>query len=85
MTKTCLDAIYRDFIAANLKFIMRKNLIFFLFLLKTDHGYTIELPRPGGTNIYPQSMFCIKTKIVPPVLLFKSGIFGVIHFTDMLT
>ena len=30
----------------------------FIFLLKNiDSGYTLESPRPGGSNKYPQSMF----------------------------
>ena len=32
--------------------------LFFLFLLKTiDCGYSLEPPRRGGSNEYPQSMF----------------------------
>ena len=32
--------------------------IFFLFLLKTiDCGFLLELPRQGGSNKYPQSVF----------------------------
>ena len=34
-----------------------KILIFFIFLLKTDCGYSLEPPRRGGSNEYPQSMF----------------------------
>ena len=33
--------------------------IFFLFLLKNiDFGYALEPPRRGGSNEYPQTMFC---------------------------
>ena len=32
--------------------------LFFLFLLQNiDCGYSLELPRRGGSNEYPQSMF----------------------------
>ena len=32
--------------------------LFFLFLLKNiDCGYSLEPPRRGGSNEYPQSMF----------------------------
>ena len=32
--------------------------LFFLFLLKNiDCGYSLEPPRLGGSNLYPQSMF----------------------------
>ena len=35
-----------------------KILMFFFFLLKnTDCGYSLEPPRRGGSNEYPQSMF----------------------------
>ena len=34
-----------------------KILIFFIFLLKNiDRGYSLEPPRRGGSNEYPQSM-----------------------------
>ena len=37
--------------------------IFFLFMFKNiDCGYMLELPRRGGSNEYPQSMFWIKDK-----------------------
>ena len=33
-------------------------LFFFLFLLQNiDCGYSLEPPRRGGSNVYPQSMF----------------------------
>ena len=51
---------------------MKKNqintLIFFTFLLKTDCGYSLEPPRRGGSNVYPQSMFLSrnqKTNVYP--------------------
>ena len=53
--------------------------IFLIFAQNTDCGYTLELPRRGGSNEYPQSMFWSKNKknrYTPhtPVLLFKSGV-----------
>ena len=37
--------------------------IFFLFLLQNiDCGYSLEPPRRGGSNEYPQSMFWSKNK-----------------------
>ena len=37
--------------------------LFFLFLLQNiDCGYSLEPPRRGGSNEYPQSMFCSKNK-----------------------
>ena len=40
-----------------------KFLIFFLiFAQNIDCGYTLEPPRRGGSNEYPQSMFWSKNK-----------------------
>ena len=53
--------------------------IFLIFAQNIDYGYTLELPRRGGSNEYPQSMFWSKIrKIGIPlhtlVLLYKSGV-----------
>ena len=41
----------------------RKKKIFFLFFAQNiDCGYTLEPPRRGGSNEYPQSMFWSKNK-----------------------
>ena len=38
-------------------------LIFFIFLLKSiDCGYSLEPPRRGGSNEYPQSLFLSRNK-----------------------
>ena len=74
-----------------MKFFTRKILIFFLFLLQNiDCGYSLEPPRRGGSNEYPQSMFCSKNKknrctLHTPVLLYKSWVKGGIHDTDMFS
>ena len=40
-----------------------KGILFFLFLLQNiDCGYSLELPRRGDSNVYPQSMFLAKKK-----------------------
>ena len=36
--------------------------IFLIFARKKDCGYTLEPPRRGGSNEYPQSMFWSKKK-----------------------
>ena len=37
--------------------------LFSLFLIQNiDCGYSLELPRQGGSKVYPQSMFWIKNK-----------------------
>ena len=59
ITKTCLynfDPLKPHFYIVKLGFTGVD--IIFLFLLKNiDCGYTLELPRRGGSNDYPQSMF----------------------------
>ena len=59
ITKTCLynfDPLKPHFYIVKLGFI--GVYIFFLFLLKNiDCGYSLEPPRRGGSNEYPQSMF----------------------------
>ena len=41
-----------------------KILIFFIFLLKNiDRGYSLEPPRRGGSNKYPQSIWAEIRKI----------------------
>ena len=54
-------AIYRDFKGC------KKNHskifdIFLIFAQKIDCGFTLEPPRRGGSNEYPQSMFWGKNK-----------------------
>ena len=36
--------------------------IFLIFAQNIDCGFTLEPPRPGGSNEYPQSMFWSKNK-----------------------
>ena len=45
--------IYRKFDLQKLKIFM----IFFIFLLKTDCGYSLEPPRRGGSNEYHNLCF----------------------------
>ena len=63
--------------------------IFLIFAQNIECGYTLEPPRRCGSNEYPQSMFWSKNRKVDiplhtPVLLYKSGVQGGIHCTDML-
>ena len=39
-----------------------KNFDIFIFAQNIDCGYTLEPPRRGGSNEYPQSMFWSKNK-----------------------
>ena len=58
ITKTCIynsEPLKHHFYTAKLGF--TGVYIIFLCLLKTDCGYSLESPRRGGSNEYPQSMF----------------------------
>ena len=57
-------AIYRDFFSAVKieKFHQKNADIFLIFAQNIDCGYTLEPPRRGGSNEYPQSMFWSKNK-----------------------
>ena len=59
ITKTLLFKYVENFTTKKGKFSdKKKNRIFFIFLLKNiDCGYSLEPPRRGGSNEYPQSMF----------------------------
>ena len=46
----------------NENFHRKKNDIFLIFYQNIDCGYTLEPPRRGGSNEYPQSMFWSKNK-----------------------
>ena len=46
----------------NWNFHWKKNDIFLIFAQYIDCGYTLEPPRRGGSNEYPQSMFWSKNK-----------------------
>ena len=52
-------------------------------------GYTLEPPRRGGSNEYPQCMFWKIRKLGITlqtfVFLYRSGVYGGIHFTDMFS
>ena len=56
--------------------------IILIFAENIDCGYTLESPRRGGSNEYPQSMFSAKIRKIgiplqTPVLLYKSRVQGV--------
>ena len=58
ITKTNLFKYTENFTTKKNENFQIKIMILFLFLLKnTDCGYSLEPPRRGGSNEYPQSMF----------------------------
>ena len=58
--------------------------IILIFPQNIDCGYTLEPPRRGGSNEYPHSMFGA-IPLHTPVFLYKSGVQGGIHVTDMFS
>ena len=57
------NAICGDILAVKIESLNgKKNDIFNIFAQNIDWGYTLEPPRRGGSNEYPQSMFRIKNK-----------------------
>ena len=66
-------------VVKNEKFQLKNFDIFIIIAPNIDCGYTLEPPRRGGSNEYPQPMFCSKNKknrytLQTPVLLYKSGV-----------
>ena len=72
--------IYTKFHLQKLKNFQIKKLIFFRISAQNiDCGYSLEPPRWGGSNEYPQSIFWAEIRKivytpVNPVLLYKSGV-----------
>ena len=63
ITKTYLFKYTEKLITEKLKIFRQKIQVFFIFLLKNiDCGYSLEPPRRGGSNEYPQSMFLSRNK-----------------------
>ena len=84
--------IYSNFFRSKIDNFQRKILdIFLIFAQNIDCVYSLEPPRRGDSNEYPQSMFWSKNKknrYIPlhtPVLLYKSGVQGGIHCTDVFS
>ena len=65
ITKTGLFKNIEHFTTKNWKFSDKKNDIFHIFAQKHRLWYSLEPPRRGGSNEYPQSMFWAEiTKIM---------------------
>ena len=63
ITKTCLFKYTERLITEKLKKIRQKNSnIFHISAQNIDCGYSLEPPRRGGSNEYPQSMFLSRNK-----------------------
>ena len=63
LMKTRLFKYIENFTSKNWKFSDKKNPdIFHISAQNIDCGYWLELPRRGGSNEYPQSMFLSRNK-----------------------
>ena len=81
ITRTRLFKYIEKFHLQNLKNIQIKNSdIFHISAQNIDCGYSLEPPRRGGSNEYPQSMFLSRNKknnvypCKPQFSLYKSGV-----------
>ena len=83
ITKTLLYKYIENVTSKNWNFSGEKLWYFFIFLFKTDCGYSLEPPRWGGSNGYPQSMFLSRNKKInvypykPHFYCIKVGFKGV--------
>ena len=63
ITKTRLFKYIENFTSKNWKFSDKRNYyIFQIYAQNIDCGYSLEPPRQGGSNQYPQSMFLNRNK-----------------------
>ena len=59
---------------------MKNADIFHISAQNIDFGYSLEPPRQGGSNEYPQSMFLSRNRKInvypckPQFLLYKNGV-----------
>ena len=62
ITKTILFKYTENLTSKNWKFSDKKSDSLYIFAQNIDCGYTLEPPRWGGSNEYPQSMFLSRNK-----------------------
>ena len=62
ITKTRLFKYIENFISKNRNFSGKNSNIFHISAQNIDCGYSLEPPRRGGSNGYPQSMFLRRNK-----------------------
>ena len=78
ITKTCLynfDPLNPHFYIVKLGF-TGVYIIFLSMLKNIDCGYSLEPPRRGGSNEYPQSMFCAEMWKISEYFIRKFSVFG---------
>ena len=77
ITKTCLyqfDPLKPYFYIVKLGF-TGVYIIFLISAQNTDCGYSLEPPRQGGSNEYPQSMFWAEILKVLEIFIWKLSVF----------
>ena len=62
ITKTRLYKYIENFTTKNNKFSNKKSDIFHISAQNIDCGYSLEQPRRGGSDEYPQAMFLSRDK-----------------------
>ena len=62
VTKTRIFKYIENFTTKNWKFSDKTSYIFHIYVENIDCGYSLEPPRRGGFNEYPQSMFFSRNK-----------------------
>ena len=62
ITKTCLFKYTENFTTKKWKFSDKNSDAFHISDQNIDCGFSLELPWPGGSNEYPQSMFLSRNK-----------------------
>ena len=83
ITKTRLFKYTKNFTTKNWKFSDKNSDSFHISALNLDCGYSLEPPRWGGSNEYPQSMFLSRNKKInvypykPQFYYIKVGFKGV--------
>ena len=83
ITKTCLFKYTENFPTKNENFQRKISDIFHISAQNKDCGYSLEPPRRGGSNEYPQSMFLSRNKknyvypCTPQLYYIKVGFKGV--------
>ena len=78
ITKTCLynfDPHKPHFYIVKLGFI-GVYIIFLISAQNIDYGYSLEPPRRGGSNEYPQAMFWVEMRKISEFFMWKFSFFG---------
>ena len=87
ITKTCLynvDPLKPHFYIVKVRF-TGVYIIFLISAQNIDYGYSLEPPRRGGSNEYPQSVFLSRKKKNIRIFIWKFSFFLVVKFSVYLS